>query len=138
MTKIIKNVAVFGVLLALSMSINSAVSSAKETVKLPANKPWANSDPVKCQQASYEGSVSIASVKSVAWVLEYKGVDGNWHYQKRPEKWKYYSKGVSVPVINGKTYSRCQQRLQLNPKGEGEKGLGGIATGYLYIVPGKK
>lgn len=136
MKTIIKRIALFSVLVGLIVAAQSTVSNAKVTVKLKANQIYANSDYRNCQKSYYEGSVSVASVKTVAFVLEYRGVDGAWHYQKNykdPAKWSYFKPGTSGIAKTGTRYTRCHQRLQLNPKGKGDAGLGGIAKGYFYV-----
>ena len=54
--------------------------------------------------------------------------------QKSPENWDRFSPGTTVPSLTGKVYNKCDQRLQLNPRGAGDDGKGGVAMGYLYIV----
>ena len=103
-------------------------------VELKANMPWANSDRKSCKQISSYGSVSSKSQKNVSWVQEYRGIDGQWHYQKPENMWNTFSPGTSVPTLTGKLYTKCDQRLQLNPKGKGDAGKGGIATGYMNVV----
>lgn len=112
----------------------SANANAKIPVELTKSMPWANSDKVTCKQISADGKVSSKSEKSVAWVMEYRESDGQWHYQKSPENWDRFSPGTTVPSLTGKVYNKCDQRLQLNPSGAGDDGKGGVAMGYLYIV----
>lgn len=113
---------------------STGVSAYAVKVNLKANMPWVNSDKVNRKQISTYGSVSSASLKNVAWVMEYRGNDGQWHYQKDVKNWDRFSPGTSVPTLTGKLYSKSDQRLQLNPDGAGDSGKGGIATGYVNIV----
>ena len=111
-----------------------ASAAAKVTVKLTASMPWVNSDKKICKQISADGIVHAKSKKSVSWVLEYRGTDQQWHYQKPSNQWKSFSPGTTVPSLTGYYYGKCDQRLQLNPKGVGDAGKGGVATGNLYVV----
>ena len=118
-------------LLGIGVSTNA---SAKVRVELTKSMPWVNSDKVTCRQISADGKVSSNSLKTVAWVMEYRGSDGLWHYQKNSNEWLRFSPGTTVPSLTGDIYGKCDQRLQLNPYGAGDDGKGGIATGYLYVV----
>ncbi|MCR5203003.1 MAG: hypothetical protein K6D02_07960 [Lachnospiraceae bacterium] len=125
------------ILMGLMIVSQSAVANAasKDTdAILKASDPWANGGRVLCRQIATYGKVSSASIKSVAWVMEYKGSDAQWHYQTPSNKWKRFSPGTSVPTLTGKMYSQCYQRLQLNPEGSGDSGKGGIATGHVNVV----
>lgn len=117
----------------LGVGVSTNVS-AKVRVELTKSMPWVNSDKVTCRQISADGKVSSNSSKKVAWVMEYRGSDGQWYYQKSSENWDRFSPGTTVPSLTGKMYGKCDQRLQLNPYGAGDNGKGGIATGYLYVV----
>lgn len=117
----------------LGVGVSTNVS-AKVRVELTKSMPWVNSDKVTCRQISADGKVSSNSSKKVAWVMEYRGSDGQWYYQKSSENWDRFSPGTTVPSLTGKMYGKCDQRLQLNPYGAGDNGNGGIATGYLYVV----
>lgn len=118
-------------LLGVGVSTNA---NAKVKVELTKSMPWVNSDKVTCRQISADEKVSSNSLKTVAWVMEYRGSDGQWHYQKSSNEWLRFSPGTTVPSLTGMMYGKCDQRLQLNPIGVGDDGKGGIATGYLYVV----
>lgn len=123
-------IAVLGLMIiSQGVAVNAAVK-----VNLTADMPWVNSDKVTCQQIATYGSVASASSKNVAWVMEYRGTDGQWHYQKSMDKWDRFSPNTNVPTLTGKIYGRCDQRLQLNPEGTGDSGKGGVATGYVNVV----
>lgn len=133
MEKFMKKGCVVFVMSLLLMTQGIGVNAATK-VKLTAEMPWVNSDRVNCQQISTYGSVSSASQKKVAWAMEYRGTDGQWHYQKSSDQWDRFNPGTRVPTLTGKLYSRCDQRLQLNPEGSGYEGKGGVATGYMNVV----
>lgn len=122
-----------GIIGLLSLSTVTSTNAAVK-VNLTSKMPWANSDSKKCTQISAYGEVSAKSQKDVAWVLEYRGSDGLWHYQKKSSDWMRFSPDTKVPTITGNCYSKCDQRLQLNPKGTGDDGKGGVATGYMNVV----
>lgn len=124
---------VFAGLLMLSQ-MSYSVSAKIPPVELKATMTWANSNRVNCHQISAYGKVASTSKKKVAWVFEYRGTDGEWHYQKPSSQWQRFSPNTTVPTLTGKYYTRCDQRLQLNPVGSGDGGKGGVATGYVNIV----
>lgn len=132
--KFIGKVAVLcSVVALLGVGVSTNVN-AKVKVELTKSMPWVNSDRVNCRQVSADGKVSSNSLKTVAWVMEYRGSDGQWYYQKPSDQWDRFSPGTTVPSLTGKMYGKRDQRLQLNPYGTGDSGKGGIATGYLYVV----
>ncbi|MBE5957599.1 MAG: hypothetical protein E7254_01885 [Lachnospiraceae bacterium] len=134
MKKIIGSIAVFSMILGLSVVGLSNTSNAEVRFKLKKDMPWANSDYKKCIQSSGAGEVYSTSLKKVAWVLEYRGSDGQWHYQKPVKNWPRFNPGTTVPIQTGYIYNKCDQRLQLNPYGEGDNGLGGHALGIFYVI----
>ena len=122
---------IVSLLLAIAVILTGStlsVHAETEEEKLP------NSNSVNCHQISVYGKVASTSKKKVAWVFEYRGTDGEWHYQKPSSQWKRFSPNTTVPTLTGKYYTRCDQRLQLNPVGSGDGGKGGVATGYVNIV----
>lgn len=134
MKKFISKITILCSIIAL-LGLGAVTSAgAKVTVKLTASMPWVNSNKVTCKQVSAYGSVSKNSKKKVAWVLEYRSSDQQWHYQIPSSKWRRFSPGTTVPTLTGAYYGKCDQRLQLNPEGTGDAGKGGIATGYLNVV----
>ena len=100
-------------------------------VQLTKNDMWANGNDHNCQQIAVYGNVSSKSKKKVSFVIEYRGNDSCWHY----DKWYGpYSAGTNVPTLNSSYMSKCDMRLQLNPYGTGDSGKGGVATGYVNVV----
>lgn len=134
MKKFMKKVTLFSVVFCLIVAANFNVGNAAVKVVLKKNQPYTSSDYKRCRQSSGDGKVYADSEKKVAWVLEYRGTDGQWHYQKPVAKWPRFSPGTSVPVQTGYIYNYCDQRLQLNPYGTGDSGKGGHALGYFYVI----
>ena len=129
-----KKIGLFVIVGLLSISQVSYVNAAVEPAILTATMSWANSGKASCHQISSYGKVASTSKKKVAWVFEYKGVDGQWHYQKPSSEWRRFGPNTTVPTLTGKYYTKCYQRLQLNPEGSGDSGKGGVATGHVNIV----
>lgn len=131
--KLAKKVFVCGAIMGLVATSYVSVAKAEcvPPVPLPKSKPWANSNSCRLRQASCYGNVYRDSEKKVAFVLEYKDSDGQWCYEKTPDRWDYWSAGTIVPTQTGRVHANVASRLQLNPKGAGENGLGGHALGHM-------
>ena len=131
MGKIVTCIAVAGLIFA---SNSAMVSATPRKVTLKPTMLYANTDKISCRQVSANGKVYADSKRSVSWVLEYRDTNGQWQYQVPYTKWKRIPANTIAPTITGKIYNKCDQRLQLNPYGEGAKGKGGHAYGKLMVV----